>query len=89
MLACLGENFFPVAYNHVCTLDTVTGNLAVKSVFITIKSEIRNSFTFFFFHFFEITVSFTMVIKRSPDGESAGGGRSTLKSTCVQFRREL
>ena len=29
------------------------------------------------------TVSFTMVIKRSPGGESAGGGRSTSKSTCV------
>ena len=30
-----GENFFPLAYDRVCTLDTVTGNLAVNSVFIT------------------------------------------------------
>ena len=37
----------------------------------------RNSFLY------KITVSFTMVIKRSPGGESAGGGRSTLKSTRV------
>ena len=30
-----------------------------------------------------MTVFFTMVIKRSPGGESAGGGRSASKSTCV------
>ena len=41
-----------------------------------------------FFHFFRnsflflITVSFTMAIKKSPGGESAGGGRLTSKSTC-------
>ena len=37
------------------------------------------------FSFFEtlFTVSFTMVIKWSPGGESAGGWRSTSKSTCV------
>ena len=55
-------------------------------VFITFRSmtdttsfHFRNSFLY------KITVSFTMVIKRSPGGESAhaGGGRSTSKSTCV------
>ena len=42
------------------------------------------------FHFFifrnslhKITVSFTMVIKRSLGEEPAGGGRSTSKSTCA------
>ena len=37
----------------------------------------RNSFLY------KITVSFTMVIKRSPGGESAGGGRWTSKPTCA------
>ena len=36
-----------------------------------------------------LTVSFTMVIKKSPGGESAGAGRSTSKSTCVVLVREL
>ena len=42
-------------------------------------------FSFFetLFFFYKTTVSFTMVIKRSPGGEFAGGGRSTSKSTCV------
>ena len=45
--------------------------------------EIR-PFSFFETLFlYKITVSFTMVIKRSRGGESAGGGRSTSKSTCV------
>ena len=46
----------------------------------------RTSFSFFIFRnslLYKITISFTMVIKRSPVGESAGGGRSTSKSTCV------
>ena len=30
----------------------------------------------------KITVSFTMVIERSPGGQTAGGGQSTSKSTC-------
>ena len=37
-------------------------------------------------HFFPkitVNVSFTMVIKSSPSGESANGRRSTSKSTCV------
>ena len=48
--------------------------------------EIRASFIFFHFlklFLYKLTVSFTMVIKRSPGGESAGGRRSTSKSTCV------
>ena len=78
----------PSADDHLWTLDTVTGNLAVNSVFITIRS-MRDTNTFDFFSFFFktllyiIAVSFTMVIKRSPGGESAGGGRSTSKSACV------
>ena len=46
--------------------------------------ERRKSFTFFIFRnpfLYKITVSFTMVIQRSPGGEHAGGGRSTWKST--------
>ena len=49
-----------------------------------------NKFQFFFIFgnsfLYKIIVSFTMVIKISPGGESAGGGRSTSKSTCVLFR---
>ena len=68
-------------------IDTVTGNLAVNSVFITFRS-IRETKKFHIFSFFEtflykITVSFTMVIKRSAGGESAGDGRSSSKSTCA------
>ena len=42
------------------------------------------------FHFsklflYIITVSFTMMINRSPGGESAGGGWSTSKSTHVSL----
>ena len=52
-------------------------------VFITFRSMREATF----FHFsklflYKITVSFTMVIKRSPGGQAAGGGRSTSKSTC-------
>ena len=46
--------------------------------------EIRLFFIFRNTCLYKITVSFTMVIKRSPGGESAGGGRSTSKSTCVR-----
>ena len=45
-----------------------------------------NKFHFFIFRnsfLYKITVCFTMVITRSPGGESAGGGRSTSKPTCV------
>ena len=69
-------------------LDTVISNLAVNSVFSTIRSR-RDTNKCHLFSFFRnsvlclITVFFTMVIKRSPGGKSAGGGRSTSKSTCV------
>ena len=46
-------------------------------VFITFRS--RRDMTFFIFRnsfSYKITVSFTMVIKISPGGESAGGGRA-------------
>ena len=63
------------------TLDTVTGYLAVNGVF----NDRFEKFHFFIFgtYLYKITVSFTMVIKRSPGGESASGGRSTSKSTCA------
>ena len=38
---------------------------------------------FLTFFLYKFAVSFTMVIKISPGGESAGGGWSTSKSTCV------
>ena len=47
---------------------------------------------FFFFRnsfFCRITVSFTMVIKRSPGGELAGGGWSTSKAIGVVPARTL
>ena len=44
--------------------------------------EIRLFFIFRNSFLYKITVSFTMVIKRSPGGQAAGGGRSTSKSTC-------
>ena len=52
-------------------------------VFITFRSMRETTF----FHFsklflYKITVSFTMVIKRSPGGQATGGGRSTSKSAC-------
>ena len=66
------------------------GNLEVntRSVFITTRSMTdTNKFHFFFIFWnsfwYKITVSFTMVIKRSPGGESTSGGQSTSKSTCV------
>ena len=89
--ACFQAKISVHIYNHVCTIDTVTGNLAVNSVFITFRS-MRETKKFHFFHFsklflYKITVSFTMVIKRSPGGESAGDGR--LRNPPVQFRRDL
>ena len=90
MGSCLrpGENFFPKAYDHVCTLDTVTGNLAVNSVFMTIRS-MRGMNKFHFFSFFRNSFFIYHYCflyhgdQRSPGGESAGGWRSTSKSTCV------
>ena len=46
------EIFSPSAYDHVCTLDTVKGNLEVNSVFITIRS-MRDTNKFHFFSFFQ------------------------------------
>ena len=71
--------------NHVCTLDTVTGNLAVISRFHHFQNNERYDFFFIFRNSFlyKITVSFTMVIKRSPGGESTGDGQSTSKSICA------
>ena len=51
--------------------------------------QMRDTNKFHFLHIFrnsflyKIIVSFAMVIKRSPGGKSAGGGRSTSKPTCV------
>ena len=74
-----------------CTLDTVKGNLKVNSVFNIIRSiAMSNTNMFhFLFHFFETSTLFTMMSKRSPGGESAGGGPSTSKSTCVVAARIL
>ena len=55
-------------------------------VFITFRSMRDTTFFHFsttLFFLYKTTVSFTMVIKRSPGGEFAGGRRSTSKSTCV------
>ena len=65
--------------NHVCTRDTVTGNLAVISRFN--HCQINDRYDFFSFvetlFLSKITISFTMMIKSSPGGESAAGGLST------------
>ena len=56
----LGENFFP-GYDYVCTLDTVTGNLEVNSVFITMRSmRDTNKFRFFFSKLFFILLLFPL-----------------------------
>ena len=69
--------------NHVCTLDTVTGNLAVISRFHHFQiNERYGFFSFSKFFLYKITVSLTMVIKRSPGGQATGGGQSTSKFTC-------
>ena len=69
------------------TFARLTQSQAVSQsfrVFITFRSwEIRLSFIFRNSFLYKITVSFTMVIKRSPGGESSGDGRSTSKSTCA------
>ena len=48
--------------NHVCTLDTVTGNLAVNSVFITFRSM----GDMIFFSFFDTLLFFTKLPFPSP-----------------------
>ena len=48
--------------------------------------QINERYDFFFIFWnsflYKITVSLTMVIKRSPGGQAADGGQSTSKSTC-------
>ena len=59
-----------------------------QSRIFVILISIRNTNKFhFFFRIFKtlFTVSFTMVIKWSPGGKSAGGRWSTSKSTCVDL----
>ena len=72
------------------TFACLTQSRAIsQSIGFTIRSmRDTNKFHFFFifrvsFFIYIITVSFTMVIKISPGEEYAGGGRSTLKPTCV------
>ena len=83
-------------YNLICTIDTVTGNLAVNSVFITFRwMRETKKFRFFFIFqnsfLYKNTVSFTMVIKISPGGESAveRGGQLRNPPVPVQIRRDL
>ena len=69
---CFLANISVHIYNLVCAIDTVIGNLAVNSVFITFRS-MRETKKFHFFSFsklilHKITFSFTMVIKNSPGG---------------------
>ena len=85
----LGKNFFP-AYDHVCTLDTVTGNLEVNSVFITIRSMRDTNKFRIFLNFFRnsflyiiITVSFTMAIKLSPAVENLQEAGGQLRNPSV------
>ena len=71
-----------MVYDHVCTFDTVTGNLAVDSVSsLSDLWEIRTGFTFYISKLF-FTVFVTMVIKWSPGGDPPADGRSTSISTC-------
>ena len=53
-----GENFFP-AYDQVRTLDTITGNLEVDRLFITIRSMSDASKFLLFFHFFNYVFTFS------------------------------
>ena len=83
-----GENF---SHRPKTAFARLTQSQAISQsfrVFITFRSMrdthkchfcsiFRNSFLY------KTTVFFTMVFKRSPGGESAGGGQSTSKSTCV------
>ena len=85
-------------YSGVCTFGALqpTENISknwrgtyLRGFTVSDRWEIRTSFTFI--HFFEtifdilfiVTLSFIIVIKKSPGVQSAGGGRSTSKSTCV------
>ena len=67
----------------VGTLDTGTGNLAVNSVFITIRSMKDANKFHLFFNFSQLFFIYNYCFlyhgdqKNSAGGESAGGGRST------------
>ena len=75
-------------YRHTCktTFARLTQPQAIsQSIAFSSLSDQWQIRLFFIFRnsfLYKITVSFTMVNKRSPGGESAGGGRSTSKSTC-------
>ena len=74
-------------YNLVCTSDTVTGNLAVNSVFITFRSmrETKNfAFSFFKTHFYtKLPFPLPWWSKDLLVDKHAGGGQATSKSTCA------
>ena len=53
-----GENLFTSAYGHVCTFGTVTGNLAVNSVFVTIRSMKDTNKLHFLFSFSKLFLPF-------------------------------
>ena len=75
-------------YRPTCktTLARLTQSQAISQSFRVFISwdqwEIRLFFIFWNSFLYKITVSFTVVIKRSPGGQAAGGGQSTSKSTC-------
>ena len=76
--------------NHVCTLDTVTGNLAVISRFHHFPINERYDFFFIFRNSFFVqnTASFTMVIKRCPGGAPVQVAGGQLRNPPVKFRHE-
>ena len=83
-----GEN---VCTYYMTTFARLTQSRAISQSIVITFRPMRETKRFHFFHFsklflYKITVSFTMVIKRSPGGESAGNGRSTSKSTCADLR---
>ena len=87
---CSLAKIFVHIYNHVCTIDTVTGNLAVNSVFITFRS-MRETQKFHFFLFFK-TLFVQKLYRFLYHGDQKiswwriyrwQAGRSTLKSTCA------
>ena len=59
-------------------------NKMIQIQILSDQWEIRLYFIFrkCFLYQIAVSLSFTMVIKRSPGGQAAGGGQSTSKSTC-------
>ena len=72
------------------TFPRLTQSQAISQsirVFITFRS--RRGMTFFRNSFlYKMTVSFTMVIKRSPGGQAAGGAGGQLRNPPVKFQHE-